>query len=83
MWFASPFVAVMVGIASPAPVVAALEPATTISRPAAPHSCWIVRPTFALETAREKAQAARYPGGGKLSRPIASPCPARIVGYDI
>lgn len=67
---------------------AAEEAATAIPapsvRPGAATPCRIVLPTFELKApSRDAVMPTRYPGGAKLSLPVAAPCPAKPQTLDL
>jgi hypothetical protein len=68
--------------------LSAEEVATAIAPPAVrlgvAAPCRIVRPTFEPKAAaREIVTPTRYPGGAKLSLPVATPCPAKVQTIDL
>jgi hypothetical protein len=68
--------------------LAAEEAATSIAPPAvrlgAVAPCRIVLPTFEPKApSHEAVTPTRYPGGARLSLPVAAPCPARTQALDI
>ena len=67
---------------------AAEEAATAIApsavRLGAVAPCRIVQPTFEpTAPSRAAVTPTRYPGGAKLSLPVAEPCPARPQTFDL
>ena len=86
-FLAAAFTGSVIWIAGAANPLAAAEASKTIAPPAvrfeAANACRIVSPTFAPSAPRESVSKARYPGGGRLSFPVAAPCPARIAAFDI
>ena len=85
--FALAFAGSLIWIAGAASPAAAQEVATAVAPPAARFSaiseCRIVSPTFEPDARREGVIEARYPGGGRLSLPVAAPCPSRVVAFDV
>jgi hypothetical protein len=68
--------------------LAAEEAATAIAAPAVRWgevaACRIVLPTFEPDAgARPHVVPARYPGGARLSRPVAAPCPEKLSSVDV
>lgn len=74
-------------IAGAANPTCAQEAATELASPAvrleAIHACRIISPTFAPDAPPESLVEARFRGGGKLSFPVAAPCPERTIAFDI
>ena len=72
------------GAGSPQAEEAATAIAPSAVRLGAVAPCRIVQPIFERkDSAREAATPTRYPGGAKLSQPVAAPCPARPQTFDL
>jgi hypothetical protein len=82
------FISLGVWLSGAAQPLAAEEAATAIASPAARWgavaACRIVAPTFVPDSrARASATPTRYPGGARLSRPVAEPCPQKSPTTDV
>jgi hypothetical protein len=85
----SPFAWIVLAFAlSGANPLAAEEVATVIAPPAARWGavapCRIVLPTFEPKAeSRANLTPTRYPGGARLSLPVAAPCPVKLQTLDL
>ncbi len=82
------FLGLAISLFGAADPLAAEEAATAIAPPAvrlgAVAPCRIVLPTFEREVPSHAAVTpTRYPGGARLSQPVAAPCPARLQTFDL
>ena len=82
------FLGLAIWLAGSVNPLAAEEAATAILPPAvrlgAVEPCRILLPTFEPKApSQEAVTPTRYPGGAKLSLPVAAPCPARTPMFDV
>jgi hypothetical protein len=85
-WLTAAFAGALIWLSGSANPLAA-EDATAIAPPAARfaalNACRIVSPTFAPDAPSHGVIEVRYSGGGKLSFAVATPCPERVVAFDV